>query len=327
MNDVTYLLDEGLSKLIEINKLQKELEQNPTPQDQTAMNQEQREREQTLATTERQATSYISLANETVSLLNKFTAFTPDAFVVPEVVDRLARMLNFNQVVLTGDKCRNLKVKDPARYRFNPKDLLCQLVQIYLNLRTKQAFVIACARDGRSYKAENFQKTIAILSKYAMMQSKDVEAFRRFFNAVEEAKQQDEEGEEALGDIPDEFLGTFPQSAIKSILTLDPLMYTLMEEPVILPTSKVSVDLATIKSHLLSDPTDPFNRSPLKIEEVIPGISREFDEANFVRYGIERENRSIQERKTGEENLTLRSYDRVACYRCREYMHLSIIIS
>ena len=47
-------------------------------------------------------------------------------------------------------------------------------------------------------------------------------------------------------------------------------MYTLMENPVILPTSKISIDLATIKSHLLSDPTDPFNRSPLKLEDVIP---------------------------------------------------------
>jgi hypothetical protein len=54
---------------------------------------------------------------------------------------------------------------------------------------------------------------------------------------------------------------------------LDPLMYTIMEEPVILPTSKISIDLATIKSHLLSDPTDPFNRSPLKIEDVVPGMS------------------------------------------------------
>ena len=49
-------------------------------------------------------------------------------------------------------------------------------------------------------------------------------------------------------------------------------MYTIMEEPVILPTSKISIDLATIKSHLLSDPTDPFNRAPLKIEDVIPSI-------------------------------------------------------
>ena len=49
-------------------------------------------------------------------------------------------------------------------------------------------------------------------------------------------------------------------------------MYTIMKEPVILPSTRMSIDLATIKSHLLSDPTDPFNRSPLKIEDVIPSI-------------------------------------------------------
>ena len=51
----------------------------------------------------------------------------------------------------------------------------------------------------------------------------------------------------------------------------DPLIYTLMEDPVILPTSKTTIDRSTIRSHLLSDPNDPFNRSPLKIEDVIPG--------------------------------------------------------
>jgi len=51
---------------------------------------------------------------------------------------------------------------------------------------------------------------------------------------------------------------------------LDPLMATLMKDPVTLPSSKATVDLATIKSHLLSDPTDPFNRVPLKIEDVVP---------------------------------------------------------
>lgn len=51
----------------------------------------------------------------------------------------------------------------------------------------------------------------------------------------------------------------------------DPVMYDLMKDPVILPTSKISIDRSTIRSHLLSDPNDPFNRSPLRIEDVIPG--------------------------------------------------------
>lgn len=269
LNDVTYLLDEGLSKLIDINKLQKDLEANPPTDASTPPPPDRRDREQTLAAAERQATSYISLANETVSLLVRFTAFVPDAFVVPEVVDRLARMLNFNQVVLTGDKCKNLKVKDPAKYRFNPRHLLSAIVDIYLNLRTKQGFVIACARDGRSYRREVFEQTTFILRKYSLKPSSDIDAFQQFFNAVDKAKLEDEEGEEALGDIPDHFLGMTRRVASTD---LDPLMYTIMDDPVILPTSKISIDRSTIKSHLLSDPTDPFNRSPLKIEDVVPGI-------------------------------------------------------
>lgn len=72
------------------------------------------------------------------------------------------------------------------------------------------------------------------------------------------AKEADEQAEEDLGEIPDEFL--------------DPLVYTLMEDPVILPSSRTTIDRSTIRSHLLSDPTDPFNRMPLKIEDVRPDV-------------------------------------------------------
>lgn len=47
-------------------------------------------------------------------------------------------------------------------------------------------------------------------------------------------------------------------------------MYTVMRDPVTLPSSRVVVDRSTIKSHLLSDAKDPFNRVPLKLDEVVP---------------------------------------------------------
>lgn len=50
-------------------------------------------------------------------------------------------------------------------------------------------------------------------------------------------------------------------------------MYTLMRDPVILPTSRTTIDRATIKSHLLSDAKDPFNRMPLSLDDVVPGES------------------------------------------------------
>ena len=64
--------------------------------------------------------------------------------------------------------------------------------------------------------------------------------------------------DEDLEDAPEEFL--------------DPLMSEVMVDPVILPVSKTSIDRSTIRQHLLSDPHDPFNRSPLKIEDVIDDV-------------------------------------------------------
>ena len=46
-------------------------------------------------------------------------------------------------------------------------------------------------------------------------------------------------------------------------------MYTVMRDPVMLPSSRTIIDRPTIKSHLLSDSKDPFNRMPLTIEDVI----------------------------------------------------------
>ena len=41
-------------------------------------------------------------------------------------------------------------------------------------------------------------------------------------------------------------------------------------DPVRLPSSRAVIDRSSIKAHLLSDGTDPFNRQPLKLEDVQP---------------------------------------------------------
>jgi ubiquitin conjugation factor E4 B len=42
-----------------------------------------------------------------------------------------------------------------------------------------------------------------------------------------------------------------------------------MREPVLLPTSGKICDLVTMKRILLNDEHDPFNRAPLKIEQLV----------------------------------------------------------
>jgi hypothetical protein len=54
-------------------------------------------------------------------------------------------------------------------------------------------------------------KTVGILKKYSFKGSSEIEAFEKFVDAVERAKQLEDEGEEALGEVPDHFLGNTPQ--------------------------------------------------------------------------------------------------------------------
>lgn len=252
LNDVTYLFDESLSKLVEIHKLQRELDGVP----QSDESEEIAEKRASLAAAERHASSYMQLTNQTVLLLQLFTSAVPQAFVTPEIVDRFAAMLNYNLENLVGPKCGELKVRDPLKYQFRPRELLSWLCGVYLNLSGHEPFVRAIARDGRSFKPSNFDRAVEILGRWSLLPPEKLHQLTQFRQAAEKVKAEDDEDEAELGEVPDEFL--------------DPVMFSLMEEPVILPTSKVTIDLSTIKSHLLSDPKDPFNRTPLTLDQVIP---------------------------------------------------------
>ena len=50
----------------------------------------------------------------------------------------------------------------------------------------------------------------------------------------------------------------------------DPLMATLMDDPVELPDSHYIIDRVTIEQHLLNDKRDPMSRAPLTVEQLIP---------------------------------------------------------
>lgn len=203
INDVTYLMDESLSEMAKIHEIQTEMED---PEFIAKPLQYRREREQTLRSLERHASGYTQLGNSTVSLLKAFTGETKEPFMVPEIVDRLAAMLDYNLEALVGPKCDELKVKNPEKYKFNPKQLLSDIIQVYLNLSDQDEFARGVAADGRSYRKELFEKAAAILRRRVLKSPTEVEKLLLFMKKVEEAKVM-LEAEEDLGEIPEEFLG------------------------------------------------------------------------------------------------------------------------
>lgn len=64
--------------------------------------------------------------------------------------------------------------------------------------------------------------------------------------------------------------------------SLDPLTYTLMKDPVVLPRAKQSIDRGSIVQHLLSDPRCPFTSTPLTLEECVPDVELKAQIDKFV---------------------------------------------
>ncbi|KAL4221583.1 Ubiquitin conjugation factor E4 B [Mactra antiquata] len=251
MNDTTFLLDESLDCLKRIHEVQEEMESEEWK---SKSSEQQRAQQQQLSTDEKQCRSYLTLATETVDMFHYLTDKIQKPFLIPELVDRLAAMLNFNLQQLCGPKCKNLKVKTPEKYGFVPKNLLNSLTDIYLHLDCEE-FCVAIANDERSYRKELFDDAIARMQRANIKTTTEIEKFKSIQDKVELIVIQKAREERDYGEIPDEFR--------------DALMDTLMKDPVELPSGNI-VDRPIIVRHLLNSQTDPFNRQPLSEEELIP---------------------------------------------------------
>lgn len=255
INDTTFLLDESLDSLKRIHEAQ-ELMQDPI--EWNALPREQQvQRQRTLSQDERQCRSYLTLATETVEMFNYLTKSIKEPFFKPEIVDRLAAMLNFNLQQLCGPKCKDLKVKNQEKYGFEPKKLLQQLTALYLHLNYPE-FHHAIANDERSYRKELFEAAIVRMKKSVIMNEVEIERFRGMTVEVEKLVKLKQSEEQDFEDAPDEFK--------------DPLMDTLMKDPVSLP-SGIVMERTIIERHLLNSATDPFSRLPLTAEQLVPDLA------------------------------------------------------
>ncbi|KAJ0100382.1 hypothetical protein Patl1_21823 [Pistacia atlantica] len=161
-----------------------------------------------------------------------------------------------------------------------------KIVHIYVHLARGDAqniFPAAISSDGRSYNEQLFGAAADVLRRIG----EDGRVIREFVELGAKAKAAASEAMDAeatLGEIPDEFL--------------DPIQYTLMKDPVILPSSRITVDRPVIQRHLLSDSTDPFNRSHLTADMLIPDEELKARIEEFVR---------SQELKRHGERLNIQS--------------------
>ncbi|XP_076286750.1 ubiquitination factor E4A isoform X2 [Lasioglossum baleicum] len=254
MNDAVFLLDEALSNMAQLKQLiqaRESGEWNKLPQH------EREQQAHNLHGLGMTAKFDNILGKKTIETLNMLTTEIKSIFCHPTMVDRIASMLNYLLLQLVGPNKKNLKVNDQKEYAFDPANLVLNICKIYVNLSPVESFPLAVSQDGRSYSPELFQLAGNVLVRIGG--GAILGFFNQFAEDVEAAASQKREEDEILVDAPDEFL--------------DPIMSTLMTDPVILPSSKITIDRQTIARHLLSDQTDPFNRSPLTMDMVKSNVT------------------------------------------------------
>ncbi|XP_045448284.1 ubiquitin conjugation factor E4 A [Melitaea cinxia] len=249
MNDAIFLLDEALGNMAQIRTMQ-------TAQESGAWNSlSAAEREQnvaSLAHTGMLARFDNILGRDTVRALVRLTALAPRVFCHPTLVERIASMLNYFLLHLVGPNKKNFKVKDMKEYEFEPANTVLDICRMYVELGNNERFCAAVSDDGRSYSPQLFTLAEAVLVRIGG--GGLISSLQEVANRVSAIAEQRQRDEEILANAPEEFL--------------DPIMSTIMLDPVILPSSRTTVDRTTIARHLLSDQSDPFNRSPLSMDQV-----------------------------------------------------------
>mgnify|MGYP001560127414 FL=1 len=204
MNDTTYLLDDAIDMLTKIGEIQKQMDDKEAWEARPAA--ERQEQESLLRKYEGQAKSDLDLGHESLRMLKLLTKETKAPFLTREIVDRLAAMLDMNLNMLAGPRCQDLKVREMEKYKFRPKELLSDLLQIFLELGSSTEFQEGVARDGRSYSRDLFERADRIARKLAIKTDDELAILRAMVEKVEVLKAAEEE-DDAMGEVPDEFLG------------------------------------------------------------------------------------------------------------------------
>lgn len=288
MNDATMQLEEGLDTLAEIRRIVREegdaaLQRpaaNQVAQDEQTEGGEDVYR-RSRADPKEHCKTYMKMGNRTIRTLWNISREAPTVIVSKSNVLQqfLHNCLNPCLDRLVGPRCLELKMQkgkacDFDEYDFKPTELLQWIAEMYVFVargdREKVQKMIT--EDGRSYKAKTFGRAVQILKREQMISGALCKEFEEFVQQLNTLAASQEAAMASIT-IPDNYL--------------DPIMSEIMEDPVLLPTSKNIMDRKVIERHIMSNDDDPFNRLPLSVQDLVPQIELKAEIQEFCsKHGI-----------------------------------------
>ena len=203
-------------------------------------------------------------------LLLSLAKYYPEYLIDKLVIKKLLSQINFNIYKLLGPGSDKLIIKDHKKYSFDKKKMLhyyANLLTILYSYNNELIIPIIC-EDKRSYDKVIYDKLFRLLPDISSeniilknlldrTQNEDIfqsfnirNKFKGFISELDEFSLADDIFDSI--DIPNEFE--------------DPLLNSLIEEPVELPNTQMIISRNTIQTHLMSSNENPFDRSELTQE-------------------------------------------------------------
>lgn len=258
LNEINAYVAMMMEKLPEVRSVQ--VRMADTAQWAAMDDSEREELLKTHANNERSLRSILPLCNETIHTVCYLSsdAEIRRPFLMPALLDRLASMLLSVLVQLVGSKGLEIKVDNPESYDFRPKEMLGKICDTLVNFSTALSFQEAVSKNGfYTTQPSVLPKAVNTVRKHHILTVERLESLDNLCKTVAEMKAACVD-EDADGEAPDHFL--------------DPLLCTIMVDPVRLPMGTV-IDRSTIEQHLLNDPMDPFSRQPLTVDQLVPEVA------------------------------------------------------
>lgn len=114
-----------------------------------------------------------------------------------------------------------------ADVNFQPKFIMGNVVELYINFSKNEDFLRQITKDERCFSIQLFERTAQKLNDKNVISPDKLEEFALMMKKLEKMLQEKQQYDEALegGAIPDEYL--------------DPILGEIMKDPVLLPNSKV----------------------------------------------------------------------------------------
>jgi ubiquitin conjugation factor E4 B len=238
MNETNSLVATTMDKLAEIKKTQ-QLMQNFAEWGKLTEEQRTQETERH-ESHERECKGSAGLCLQTLNMFNYLTSdpVIRQPFLHEAILPRFtSTLLNVLQRIV-GSKSLEIKVDNMEAYNFQPKVMLTEICMAMIHFHDSPLFWSSVAQDSFYNNGGPIRKALSTVTRLKLIGAEEIELLHTLYEQVQKARISFVDLDSLVDDAPFEFM--------------DPLLDTLMRDPVRLPTSNTIVDRSTIAQHLLN---------------------------------------------------------------------------